>query len=227
MPKFQDNSYVLRDVESLQRDVNIYHNQNQKQLYEKLKKMCLDRELDTYDLLDKLINDLKSKFNEKLEKLNQIWEEYRKIVDKKQFFVREPVTEITSIESLLDKCNKKMTNDREIIHQFMKESFSDFDVEENEYYMQLIQEDYSDSRMKPFYREYQDFVLEDLSHKYEKLYKNFTGIFFKTVNRTMDMERLRNMLNMVKNVERNNITQHNASVKIGKELGKQYLKDFK
>ena len=122
-----------------------------------------------------------------------------------------------------------MGNDKEIIHEFAKRVFSQVDdnIEENELYQRLILEDYSDTRMRPFYREYQDFVLDQLSHKYEKLYKNFTGIFFKTVNNTMDMNRLRTMMSMVKNVEKNNITQHNASIKIGKELGNQYLKDFK
>ena len=177
MPKFQDNSYLLRDVEKLQRDVNIYHNQNQNKIYEELKKMCLERELDTFDLVDKLLNQLKEQYqdnNEKIKQLNDIWIEYRQLVDKKQFFIRESISQITSIEDLLDKCNKKMGNDKEIIHEFAKRVFSQVDdnIEENELYQRLILEDYSDTRMRPIYREYQDFVLEQLSHKYEKLNNN-------------------------------------------------------
>lgn len=232
MPKFQDNSYVIRDVENLKRDVSVYHNQNQNKIYEDLKKMFLERELDTYDLMDKLIEKLKEQYQtdpKKLNIINDIWNNYRKMTDKKQFFIRQPLSEITSIEDLLDICNKKATTDMEIVHQFVNSEFLKLNdnITENEIYQKLLSKDYIDSKMKPFYREYQNFILDNLSHKYEKLYKNFTGIFFKTVNRTMDTDRLRTMLSMVGNVEKNKITQHNASVKIGKDLGTQYLKDFK
>ena len=165
------------------------------------------------------------------EKIHEIWEGYRNIVATKQFFIREESNQISSIEALLDLCNKKGESDKEELHEYIKGKFDSLDMDVNdeikELYDELVADDYMDSRIRPFYRNYQDYVLEKMSHKYEKLYKNFAGIFFKVINKTMDMHRLEAMLNMVKNVETGRLSQHNASVMIGKELGDKYLKNFK
>jgi hypothetical protein len=130
----------------------------------------------------------------------------------------------------LDICNDKGEQDKEELHKFVKSKLNFLNIEEEnvkEIYDVMIADDYMDTRIRPFYRNYQAFVLEKLSHKYEKLYKNFAGIFFKVVNKSMDMERLEHMLGMIKNVETGRVSQHNASVMIGKELGSKYLKGFK
>lgn len=255
MPRFVDNSYVMRDVKKMQKDIEDYHNQNQNRIYNELKQVFLTRELDTYDQVDKLVktiaqllqnfpasqNDLSKLLKQEnadettvgqfSEKLHEIWEGYRGLVAGKQFFIRDECKDINSIEALLDLCNKKGESDKEDLHKYIKDKFEEYDMNANddirELYDTLVADDYMDSRIRPFYRNYQDFVLEKMSHRYEKLYKNFAGIFFKVINKTMDMDRLEHMLNMVKNIETGRVTQHNASVKIGQELGNQYLKNFK
>ena len=225
MPKFVDNSYVMRDVKRMQKDIQEYHDQNQLRIYNELKQVFLTRELDTYDQVDKLVKQLQE--SSPSERLSSMWTDYRELVNSKQFFIREECNDIISIEALLDLCNQKGVSDKEELQEFLKKQLNGLEVEGNELYDGLMADDYMDTRLRPFYRNYQAFVLEKMSHKYEKLYKNFAGIFFKVIARTMDMDRLEKMLNMIKNVETGRMTQHNASVMVGKELGQQYLKGMK
>ena len=58
MPTFVDNSYVMRDVKKMEKEIKEYHNQNQNRIYNELKQVFLTRELDTYDQVDKLIKSI-------------------------------------------------------------------------------------------------------------------------------------------------------------------------
>lgn len=227
MPKFVDNSYVMRDVKKMQKDIQEYHDQNQLRIYNELKEVFLSRELDTYDQVDKLVKQLQESSPDSSDRLSSVWTGYREMINNKQFFIREECNDIISIEALLDLCNQKGVTDKEELQEFLKKKLEGLEVDGNELYDGLMADDYMDTRLRPFYRNYQGFVLEKMSHKYEKLYKNFAGIFFKVIARTMEMDRLEKMLNMIKNVETGRMTQHNASVMVGKELGEKYLKNMK
>ena len=63
-----------------------------------------------------------------------------------------------------------------------------------------------------------------LKKKFNNLSTNFPTIFEKTINGTMDMSRLKFMLNMINKVNNNEITEHNASVQIGEKLVNEYVK---
>lgn len=256
MPRFLDNSYVLKDVQLLQLDVKRYQTKHQKRIYSELKDVFMEREIDNYDNMETFISSIRSQLEsypqsdnkESIEglfktdeitdnkiiqwnkQLDEIWNKYKKMVDSKQFFLRESSDELKSIEELLDKCHQKGGYDKDRIHKFMVDNFSFINSENkliNDQYEKITDDDYMDSRMRPFYKSYQEFVIDKLSHKYEKLYKNFAGIFFKAISGTMDLEQLKHMLGMIKRVETNNLTQHNASVMIGKELGKKYINHLK
>jgi hypothetical protein len=254
MPKFVDNSYILKDVKLLEKDITEYHQKNLLKIYNDLKQLFLDRELDNYENINKLVEVLTNSlqnYEESKQEVSDIfiledinansvnnlktelgikWQNYRNLVDSKQFFIRETPEEINSIEELLDKCNKKGESDKELIHNYVKENYGSLNTDNEkikELIGNLLVDDYMDTRMRPFYRNYQAFVVEKMSHKYEKLYKNFAGIFFKVVNRTMDNQRLETMINMIRKVETGKMTQHNASVIVGKELGKQYISHLK
>jgi hypothetical protein len=254
MPKFVDNSYILKDVKLLEKDIIVYHQNNLLRIYNDLKQLFLDRELDNYENINKLVEVLTSNLqnyresnaeiadifklenvdtnsvNDLNKELEVKWQNYRKLVDSKQFFIRETPEDVKSIEDLLDKCRKKAEADKDLIHDYVKENYGSLNVNNqqiNGLYDNLLVEDYMDTRMRPFYRNYQAFVVEEMSHKYERLYKNFAGIFFKVVNRSMDNKRLETMVNMIHKVETGKMTQHNASVIIGKELGKQYMSHLK
>jgi hypothetical protein len=254
MPKFVDNSYILKDVKLLEKDITEYHQKNLLKVYNELKQLFLDRELDNYENINKLVDVLKNNLqnyekikdevldifnldnvdansiNDLNRELEVKWQNYRKLVDSKQFFIRESPEEVNSIEELLDKCNKKGQEDKELIHNYVKDNYGILNTNNEhikELYDNLLVDDYMDTRMRPFYRNYQAFVIEKMSHKYEKLYKNFAGIFFKVVNRTMDNKKLETMISMIRKVETGKMTQHNASVIVGKELGKQYINHVK
>ena len=77
-------------------------------------------------------------------------------------------------------------------------------------------------------KSYQNLNLDQFKHKLKKKYNNlstkFPTIFEKTINGTMDMNRLKFMLNMINKVNNNEITEHNASVQIGEKLVNEYVK---
>ena len=77
-------------------------------------------------------------------------------------------------------------------------------------------------------KSYQNLILDQFKHKLKKKYNNlstkFPTIFEKTINGTMDMNRLKFMLNMINKVNNNEITEHNASVQIGEKLVNEYVK---
>tara|TARA_B100000795_G_scaffold253967_2_gene224507 strand:- start:780 stop:1295 length:516 start_codon:yes stop_codon:yes gene_type:complete len=55
------------------------------------------------------------------------------------------------------------------------------------------------------------------------LYKNYTNIFNKIVNDTIDLNLLHNFLNILKSIEDGNCDQHEASFKVGQILKKIYI----
>jgi hypothetical protein len=257
MPKFVDSSYVIYDAQKLRLDIDIYHTQNLPNIYNNLKKVFVDKEIDNYQNIKQLIDllqyqlesypgninilfhifklnddDLTSqKVSQLNTKLEHIWKTYQTFVERKQFFVRQSLNEIISVDDLLDKCAKKGENDKEMLHNFLNTNLKNLvNISANQIsplWNKLTNDDYMETPMRPFYRNYQHFVVETMSRKYERLYKNFAGIFFKVTNRTMDMDRLNTMVSMINNIETNKITQHNASVIIGEELGKQYIDKIK
>lgn len=257
MPKFVDSSYVMRDVNLLKKDVKIYQDENLSRIHNELKEIFLTKELDNYknvkELIDLLqfqlekypsnINVLYSLFNldkteldmesvsELSNKLNTIWEKYRVLTNDKQFYIRQSPNDVLSIEDLLDKVAKKGADDKDLLQLFLKNNLEGLiNTSANQIspvWDKLMAEDYMDTLMRPFYRTYQNFVIEKMSNKYEKLYKNFAGIFFKVLNGSMEMDRLKEMLTMIHQVETGRMTQHNASVKIGKKLGDKYMSHIK
>ena len=66
--------------------------------------------------------------------------------------------------------------------------------------------------------------IEELKIKYKKLVDNYPTIFDKVCNGTLEIERLKFMLNMVSKIKSNKISQHDASIKIGTELVENIVK---
>lgn len=223
MPKFVDNSYILHDVAKLKEDVNQYHNEMFQQTFDGLRRVFLDKEVSNYELVLQLINQLKEIRPDDTTQLDTIWQDYRKLVDTKQFFIREAISDLVSIDDLLDKANKKKVEDQDLLKDFMETKLKPMGGVDFTEYQTLTDKEYLTEELRPFHQEQQNFVVERMSRKYEKLYKNFSGIFFKVIARTMDIDRLKQMLAMIQNVEMGRITQHNASVEIGKVLGQEYL----
>ena len=66
--------------------------------------------------------------------------------------------------------------------------------------------------------------LDDLKIKYKKLFDNYPTIFEKICNGSLELDRLKFMLNMVSQIKSNKISQHEASIKIGTELVENIVK---
>ena len=60
--------------------------------------------------------------------------------------------------------------------------------------------------------------------QFNHLLENFPTIFNKTLDGTMDMERLQYMLSMLNLVNTKEMTQHDASVAVGEKLANAYVK---
>jgi len=60
--------------------------------------------------------------------------------------------------------------------------------------------------------------------KFNNLSEHFPTIFEKTFDGTMDMDRLKYMLDMLNQVKSNQMSQHDASVKVGETLADVYVK---
>ena len=65
---------------------------------------------------------------------------------------------------------------------------------------------------------------EKLKLEFPNLNKEFTTIFDKVVNRTMDMGRLKFMVKMIGEIEKNKLSKHEASIVVGKELVENIVK---
>ena len=59
--------------------------------------------------------------------------------------------------------------------------------------------------------------------KFNNLSEHFPTIFEKTFDGTMDMDRLKYMLDMLSRVKSNQMSQHDASVKVGETLANEYV----
>jgi hypothetical protein len=63
-----------------------------------------------------------------------------------------------------------------------------------------------------------------LKEEFKKLFEGFPTIFSKVVDGTMDMSRLKFMLKMIGEIEKQKISKHDASVVVGKELVENIVK---
>jgi|SaaInl0LU_22_DNA_1037365.scaffolds.fasta_scaffold60142_1 hypothetical protein len=61
--------------------------------------------------------------------------------------------------------------------------------------------------------------------KYDKFAEKFPTLFEMSLKDDFDLNRFQYMMNLKKSVEANNISQHDASVKVGKVLYDDYVKD--
>jgi len=64
---------------------------------------------------------------------------------------------------------------------------------------------------------------KSMKAKFNNLSEHFPTIFEKTFDGTMDMDRLKYMLNMLSRVKSNQMSQHDASVHVGEVLAKEYV----
>lgn len=63
-----------------------------------------------------------------------------------------------------------------------------------------------------------------LKEEFKRLHEGFPTIFNKVVDGTMDMGRLKFMLKMIGEIEKQKISKHDASVVVGKELVENIVK---
>ncbi len=68
----------------------------------------------------------------------------------------------------------------------------------------------------------EDFI-ESLQKKFDNLHTNFKSIFKMISQGDMDIQKLKYMIKMVKQVQQSKISEHDASVEVGKELFKEYV----
>lgn len=69
-----------------------------------------------------------------------------------------------------------------------------------------------------------DTYIEQLKEEYNELYDTYPAIFKMTCDGTMDIKRLKFMLNMKNNIDNNKITEHDASVEVGQLLVDEIVK---
>lgn len=69
-----------------------------------------------------------------------------------------------------------------------------------------------------------DKYIEQLKDEYHEFNDSYPAIFKMTCDGTMDINRLRFMLNMKNNIDNNQITEHNASVEVGQLLVDEIIK---
>ena len=63
-----------------------------------------------------------------------------------------------------------------------------------------------------------------MQEKFSLIYKQQPSIFKMCLDGSMDIERLTFMINMVKKVKSNNISEHDASVEVGQRLVDEFVK---
>jgi len=66
-----------------------------------------------------------------------------------------------------------------------------------------------------------------LETDYKNLHDNFSSLFKLILSGNMDIDRLKYMINMLKKVEKNELTEYDASVSVGKVLVKDFITDKK
>ena len=66
--------------------------------------------------------------------------------------------------------------------------------------------------------------IENLKIEHKDLYETYPGIFQMCCDNTMDINRLKKMLNMSDKINNNTITEHDASVKVGQMLVDDFVK---
>jgi len=64
----------------------------------------------------------------------------------------------------------------------------------------------------------------DLMVKYESFSLTYPVIFLSAINGTLELAQFEKMIDMATRVKSNNISSHDASVKIGTELVNEYVK---
>ena len=69
-----------------------------------------------------------------------------------------------------------------------------------------------------------DEFIETLKKDYNSFYDMYPGIFQMTCDGNMDLDRLKLMLNMKTNIDEQQITEHDGSVKIGQLLVDDFVK---
>jgi hypothetical protein len=68
---------------------------------------------------------------------------------------------------------------------------------------------------------------KQLETDYKNLKENFGSIFRIVNSGNMDIDKLKYMIGMVKKINNNKISEHNASVEVGKVLVKDFITDKK
>lgn len=63
-----------------------------------------------------------------------------------------------------------------------------------------------------------------MEEKFNLMHKQQPSIFKMCIDGSMDIERLTYMINMVKKVKSNNISEHDASVEVGQRLVDEFVK---
>jgi hypothetical protein len=64
----------------------------------------------------------------------------------------------------------------------------------------------------------------DMSDKYSEFREKYPTIFEKVLENSLDIERFNYMLNMAKKIDNKEMTNHDASVKVGERLVDEFVK---
>lgn len=65
---------------------------------------------------------------------------------------------------------------------------------------------------------------EHMKEKYDNLYNNYKAIYNMTCEGNMDLVKLKYMLTMLNKINNNEISEYDASVKVGEKLVDEYVK---
>lgn len=80
------------------------------------------------------------------------------------------------------------------------------------------------SNKKDFKNESYDSFKEIMIKKYEYLHNEVNSIFIQCIEGNMDIKILKFMITQAKEIQKNNISNHDASVKVGEKLVDKFIK---
>lgn len=207
MPKFIDSSHVKKDVMNLKKDVEEFHAKYFQKNYTNGKHIFLSKEASNYEILSKHLPP-------------PVFEKYKELVSKKQFYIRETIDKLESYEQMLDRMTEQKNKDADALKKFVEDNNL---TETLMGHLDVNAETYLSNELNDIRQVYIDFV-EDMSKKYEKLYSNFAVIFLKVLQQTMDIGILTMYLDKIRDIENNRTTQEKASIEIGQKMFDKYVK---
>ena len=84
--------------------------------------------------------------------------------------------------------------------------------------VQKIHQEVKESKVSP------DETKKVVQEKYREFSLNYPAIFIMAADGNLDIDRFKSMVNMADRVKNNEISQHDASVKVGEQLVDDYVK---